>query len=285
MFNLGPATVALGDTVMFVGKDRKTFIRTLRPGGSLQTHFGVVRYDDIVGLPFGSRLQTHLGHPIWMLAPNLDDVIRHLERESQIIFPKDLGYILLKLGVRPGVDVIEAGTGSGALTLTLAVMVGDDGHVYSYDRRAEMQQLARRNLERFGLAARVTLTERDIIEGFDQREAHALFLDVLRPWDYLEQAWRALRSGGFLGCIVPTINQVVVLDEALHRGPWFLVEVEEILLRQYKTVPERIRPADQMVGHTGYLVFARALADGALGEPSVSDEMPLEVDAPDAEEG
>lgn len=272
MKELERKTVALGDTVMFVSKDRKTFIRTLHPGGTLQTHFGVIQYDDIIGQPFGSRLTSHLGHPIWMLTPHLDDVIRHLQRESQIIFPKDLGYILLKLGVQPGVRIIEAGTGSGALTMTLAVMVGTEGHVYSYDRRDKMQALARKNLERFGLSSRVTLTERDISEGFDQSDVHGLFLDVPTPWDYLDQAWQAMRGGAFLGCIVPTMNQVITLVDALHQSAWFLVEVEELLLRQYKTLPARIRPEDQMVGHTGYLVFARALVDKPPADDDSTDD-------------
>ncbi len=272
MLTRGRTTVDFGDTVMFISKDRKTFVRTLQPGEGLQTHFGVIHFDDVVGLPYGSRLQTHLGQPIWMMQPNMDDLIKHLRRESQIIFPKDLGYILLKLGVQPGVQVIEAGTGSGALTLVLAAMVGDDGHVYSYDRRLKMQELARKNLERVGLASRVTLIERDIAAGFDQRDVHALFLDVLTPWEYLDQAWQALRGGGFLGCIVPTINQVITLNAALHAGPWFFVQVEELLLRQYKTVPMRVRPDEQMVGHTGYLVFARALAEKAAGDADIADE-------------
>lgn len=261
MLQIESTVAAYGDTVMFVGKDRKTFIRTLRPEGRLQTHYGIIAFDDLVGVPFGARLKTHLGKDVWMLLPSMDDWIKNLRRESQIIFPKDMGYILLKLGIRPGIKVIEAGTGSGALTLTLATMVGDAGHVYSYDRRADMQRVAHGNLSRLGLLSRVTLTERDIEAGFDQQDVHALFLDVPTPWDYLDQAAAALRGGGFLGCIIPTINQVVELTDALYSGRWFFVQVEELLLREYKTTPARIRPDDQMVGHTGYLVFARALAE------------------------
>lgn len=253
-------SVAYGDTVMFVGKDRKTFIRTLMPGGRMQTHYGFVEFDAIIGQPYGSRLQTHLGQDIWMLMPNLDDLVRHLRRETQIIFPKDLGYIMLKLGIQPGVHVVEAGTGSGGLTSALAVLVGPEGHVYSYDRRAKMQQIAYQNVSRLGLADRVTFIERNIAEGFDAHQAHALFLDVPDPWNYLQSAHGALRSGGFLGCIVPTFNQVITLIEALHSRRWFMVEAEEVLLRQLKTVPQRVRPDDQMVGHTGYLIFARAIA-------------------------
>ncbi|MBN1964503.1 MAG: tRNA (adenine-N1)-methyltransferase [Anaerolineae bacterium] len=245
---------------MFVTKDRKTFIRTLYPGGTFQSHHGVISYDDLVGRPFGTRLLTHLEQPVWLFPPTPDDLVRHLRRESQIIFPKDLGYILLKLGVQPGARVIEAGTGSGALTLTLAIMVGGEGHVFSYDRRDDMQRVALKNLERNRLQERVTLVERDIVEGFDQQDVHALFLDVPDPWAFEAQAWAALRHGGVLGCIVPTINQVVTLVDVLHSQRWFMVEVEELLLRTYKTLPARIRPDDQMVGHTGFLVFARKVA-------------------------
>ena len=256
-------SIAYGDTVMVVTRDRKTFMRTLSPGGSLQTHQGVIKYDEVVGQPYGCRIETHLGNSAWLLRPNLDDVILHLKRESQIIYPKDLGYILLKMNVTPGCRVIEAGTGSGGLTMALASMVGPEGHVFSYDRRDRMQQIARSNLQRLGLSERVTFIQRDIVDGFDQEGVDALFLDMPTPWDYLVQAHRALQGGGFLGSILPTMNQVIQLVDMLHSPLWFMVELEEILLRQYKTVPARIRPEDQMIGHTGYLIFARALIGGA----------------------
>ena len=256
-------SIAYGDTVMVVTRDRKTFMRTLSPGGSLQTHQGVIKYDEVVGQPFGCRIETHLGNSAWLLRPNLDDVILHLKRESQIIYPKDLGYILLKMNVTPGCRVIEAGTGSGGLTMALASMVGPEGHVFSYDRRDRMQQIARANLQRLGLSERVTLIQRDIVDGFDQEGVDALFLDMPTPWDYLVQAHRALQGGGFLGSILPTMNQVIQHVDMLHSPLWFMVELEEILLRQYKTTPARIRPEDQMIGHTGYLIFARALVGGA----------------------
>lgn len=280
MTDIQRTTLAYGDTVMFVGKDRKTFLRMLVPGGRLQTHFGFVEYDTLVGQPYGSRLETHLEQALWIFRPSLDDLIRHLRRETQIIFPKDLGYILLRLNIQPGVQVIEAGTGSGGLTTVLASMVGAEGHVYSYERRARMQNIARQNIERLGLSERVTFIERDIAEGFDQEDAHALFLDVPDPWEYLDQAHRALRGSGFLGCIVPTLNQVLVLNKALHSRRWFLVETEELLLRQYKTVPQRMRPNEQMVGHTGFLVFTRSVIDSGTDGPDIDedDEPVLGVD-------
>ena len=248
-----------GDVVIFVGKDRRTFIRAVAPGQHLQTHFGMIYFDDIVGVPFGEQVQTHLGHKMYVIPPSIDDIVKHLRRETQIIFPKDLGYIVMKMSIMPGVKVIEAGTGSGALTMLLAMLVGEDGHVFSYERKAKMQEIARRNVRRIGLEHRVSFIERDISEGFDQTDVHAVFLDVPEPWAYLEQARAALRGGGFFGAIVPTANQVIKMLENLYHGKWYLLQAEELILRSWKTIPQRVRPDDQMVGHTGFLIFARAV--------------------------
>ncbi|GAB4415603.1 MAG: tRNA (adenine-N1)-methyltransferase [Anaerolineae bacterium] len=272
-------TIQYGDLIMLVGKDRRTFLRTVSEGQRFECHLGYLDLDTLVGLPYGSQVATHNGHKMFVLMPHTDDVIRHLQREGQIIFPKDLGYIMLKLGIRPGVHVIEAGTGSGALTLTLAQFVGAEGHVYSYERRPNMQARAIANLRRLDLLDRVTFYLHDIAEGFFERDVHALFLDVREPWLYLEQARAALRGGGFFGAIVPTVNQVVMLTERLYAGPWYLLEIEELLRRSYKTIPARIRPDDQMVGHTGFLVFARAVEreERPTGEQADTD-MPADLD-------
>lgn len=247
------------DLVLFVGKDRRTYLRKVQAGEHLQTHYGMISFDGIFGVPYGTQIRTHLGHGVYVLPPNIDDIVKHLHRETQIIFPKDLGYIVMKMSIMPGVKVIEAGSGSGALTMLLAMLVGEDGHVFSYERKAKMQALAQRNIRRIGMEHRVSFIERDISEGFDQRDVHAVFLDVPTPWDYLEQARAALRGGGFFGSIVPTTNQMVTLLEGLYRGQWYLMQAEELILRPYKTIPARVRPDDQVIGHTGFLVFARAV--------------------------
>src|SRR5689334_10314887 len=144
-----------GDTVLFVSKDRDTFVRTLTPGGDLSTHLGKLRFDDLVGQPFGSAVRTHLDHLFYLLPPQLPDLTAHARHETAIIQPKDLGYIALKLGVKPGARIVEAGTGSGALTVVLATLVGDEGHVYTYERKQALQEVATKNLTRAGVAHRV----------------------------------------------------------------------------------------------------------------------------------
>jgi tRNA (adenine57-N1/adenine58-N1)-methyltransferase len=250
-----------GDLVLLVNeKDRRLFIRMLKPGDQLQTHRGMVLHDDLIGLPYGTQVRSHLGFPFYLLPPSTDEIIRNIRRESQIIFPKDSGYIMMKLGIKPGSVVVEAGTGSGGLCLALALIVGDTGHVYSYDDRPKMLSLAAWNLERVGVEHRVTLKNRDILDGFEETSVDAVFLDVREPWQALDQAHAALSGGGILGCIVPTGNQLVELIGRLDAHPGFgFIEAEELLLRPYKTVPARIRPADQIVGHTGFLIFARAI--------------------------
>ncbi len=247
------------DLALLVGRDRKTFIIRLAAGSQLHTHRGVVAHDDLIGAPWGTQLSTHLKYPFLLLRPSTDDLVRNLKRTTQIIYPKDAGYILMKMRIAPGCRVVEAGSGSGGLALIFAQAVSPTGRVYSYEVRPEIQQLARINLEQLGLAEFVEFKLRDISAGFDERNADALFLDVPTPWDYLEQAHAALGGGGFLGSILPTTNQVSRLIGALEEANFGMIEVEELLLRQYKAVPARLRPMDRMVAHTGYLIFARAL--------------------------
>ena len=246
------------ELVLLIGQDRKQFVIKLEPGGQLQTHRGCLNHDDLLGQPLGREVLSHLGYPFVVLQPSTSDLINQIKRTTQIMYPKDIGYTLLKLSVVPGDRIIEAGTGSGGLSVGLARAVGPSGMVYSYEARHDILNLARKNLEALGLAERVTFTLRDIAEGFDQTGVDALFLDVRRPWAYLAQVSAALKDSGFFGAILPTTNQVADLVRGLEEQQSFgHIEVEEVLVRPYKAVPDRLRPMDRMVAHTGYLIFAR----------------------------
>ncbi|MFH1906511.1 MAG: methyltransferase domain-containing protein, partial [Chloroflexota bacterium] len=176
---------------------------------------------------------------------------------TQIMYPKDIGFILTSMSIGPGQRVMEAGTGSGSMTIALAYAVGPQGQVISYEVRPDMQNLARKNLERLGLDGRVEFKLRDIAEGLDETDVDAFFLDVPNPYDYILQVRAALKPGGFFCGLVPTVNQVTQLLQALRQGRFAFIEVCELLLRYYKPEPSRLRPTDRMVAHTGFLIFAR----------------------------
>ncbi|MBN1580546.1 MAG: tRNA (adenine-N1)-methyltransferase [Anaerolineae bacterium] len=251
-----------GDRVLLFSKDYKTYLITLKAGAKMQTHRGVIQHDDLIDQPLGREIHSHLGHSFLVMEPSIYDLIHRTRRTSQIMYPKDIGYLILRLDIHPGVRVIEAGTGSGGLTTALARLVQPDGRVYSYEVRADIQQVAKENLAELDLADFVCFHERDITQGFDETDVDALFLDVRDPWEYLPQAHSALKGGGFLGALVPTTNQVSHLLNDLRRNRFSALEVEELILRPYKAVPARLRPMDRIIAHTGYLVFARkVLAD------------------------
>lgn len=253
--------------VQLIGPDDKRFVIRLQPGQSLHTHRGILKHDELIGQAFGSAVYTHMGAEFLLLPLSLHEQIMRIKRNTAIIYPKEIGYILLKINAVNGARIVEAGTGSGALSLALARAVEPAGHLYTYEERAEMQNLARKNLEVAGALSNVTFKLRDITAGFDETDADAVFLDVREPQDFMPQVRRALKDGGFFGSIVPTANQVSSLLTQLLKGGWVHVEVEEILLRAYKTVPERLRPEDRMIGHTGYLVFARKIHDETTQAP------------------
>jgi tRNA (adenine57-N1/adenine58-N1)-methyltransferase len=248
-----------GDLVQLVGLRHKNFIFPLIPGGDFQTHRGILKHDDLIGLPWGTQVFSHLGAAFFLLQPSLADLLLDLKRNTQILYPKDIGFILVTMGIGPGQKVLEAGTGSGSMTIALAYAVGVEGCVVSYEQREEMQNLARKNLNRIGLASRVDFKLRDIQEGFDETDADAFFLDVPNPYDYIAQVRAALKPGGFFCGIVPTVNQAEILLRALRQNKFAFLEMCEVLLRYYKPEPDRLRPTDRMVAHTGFLIFGRRI--------------------------
>jgi tRNA (adenine57-N1/adenine58-N1)-methyltransferase len=246
-----------GDLAQLVGLRHKHFILVLQAGAKFETHRGILQHDDLIGKQWGTQVFSHIGAPFFLLQPSLADLITELPRTTQILYPKDIGFILVTMGIGPGQKVLEAGTGSGSMTTALAYAVGPEGRVVSYEVKPDVQNLARKNLTRFGLDERVDFKLRDIQQGFDETDADAFFLDVQNPYDYIGQVRAALKPGGHLCSLVPTFNQVEKTLQALRQTRFAFVEVCELLLRYYKPEPARIRPTDRMVAHTGFLIFAR----------------------------
>lgn len=248
-----------GDLVLLMGQRQNYHLIPLIKDGEFQTHRGVLYHNDLIGKPWGSEASSHSGNPFYILQPGIEEIIQSTKRNTQIMYAKDIGYLLLKMNIVEGTTVIEAGTGSGSLTQVIAAIVGDSGHLYSYEAREEMQNLAKKNLHRIGLDPRVTFIHKNIEEGFDHQDVQSLILDLPNPYDYIEIVKNALIPGGFFGAILPTSNQVVKLLTALRRYSFVNIEVSEIMLRHYQAEESKFRPADRMVAHTGYLIFARSL--------------------------
>ncbi len=246
------ACAQVGDIAQLISAQNKRFIFRLMPDAKFETHRGYLSHNDLIGKPWGTRVLTHMDSPFVLLQPSLADILMETRRNSQIMYPKDIGFILVSMDIGPGKHVLEAGTGSGSFTTALAFSVGPQGLVTSYEIRPEFQHLAHKNLDRLGLAERVDFKLRDIAEGFDEKNVDAVFLDVPNPQDYIPQAKEALKSGGYLGSILPTTNQVSTLLIALRRSNFAFIEVCELILRYYKAVPDRLRPTDRMIAHTGY---------------------------------
>ena len=258
-WNMTSTTSQPGDLALLVGLRHKHFIFPLIPGGSYHTHRGILYHDELIGKTWGCQVFSHQGSPFFMLQPSLADLLVDLKRNTQIMYPKDIGFILMAMSVGPGQRLLEAGTGSGSMTIAMAHAVGPNGRVYTYEKRPEFQKLAIKNLERLGLDARVEFKLGDIAEGFAETDIDACFLDVPNPWDYISQVRRALKPGGFFCNLVPTVNQVERLIYSLRHENFAFIEMCELLLRYYKAEPTRLRPTDRMVAHTGFLTFGRRI--------------------------
>ena len=256
---MGNEFIEAGDLVEVVGRSHFHHIVKIEEGKEIQSHKGIIKMNDLIGVKWGSTVKSHNGNTFFVLQPALNDVIKDTPRNTQILYPKDIGFVLLSLAVGPGKIVVEAGTGSGALTTAFAYSVGAEGHVFSYEARKEMQDVAVKNLKRVYLDDRVSFKLRNVEEGFDEKNADALFLDLPNSYDYIPQANAVLKPAGFFGSILPTTGQVEKLLRALKENGFSFTEVCEIFIRYYRTDPDRFRPVDRMVGHTGYLIFSRSL--------------------------
>lgn len=240
--------------MLFWDQRRQWLLRAER-NRQFHTHKGVVNLLDVIGRRYGEKVRSSLGLDFLILRPTTYDFLAHVSRPTQIMYPKDIGFVLLKLGISSGKTVVEAGTGSGAMTIALANAVRPAGHVYSYEIRASFLESAERSLRRAGLEEYVTLKHRDAKDGFDEREVDAVLIDLGDPWTVIPQAWEALCGGAPIASFSPTMNQVEKTVLGL-RGKFANIQSYECLLREIRAEEGKTRPATIMVGHTGYLTFA-----------------------------
>lgn len=246
-----------GDFVLLISEGGKNFLVKVEKG-YFSTHKGNIDLSTLIGRDYGSVVESKKGERFYVVRPTIYDFLKKVKRATQVMYPKDIGYAILKLGVTTGCRVIECGTGSGALTMALAFSVKPFGTVYSYERNPEFSLIARENLSRVGFCDYVVFKVRDVEkEGFDESDVDAIFIDVREPVNILWAVDRSLKAGSSVCFLLPTTNQVSDLIRALESGNFIVDEICEILLRKYKINPDRFRPDDMMNAHTGYLLFAR----------------------------
>lgn len=251
-----------GSDILIVLDTKKRWLAKVVQGKQFHCHKGFFDFDQIIGKPYGCKVRTNKSVDLAIYKPIPSDFLQHIPHSSQIIYAKDAGLILLNGGIHPGSIVIEAGTGSGALTSILVKYVGSEGHVFTYDNREEAYNTSKSNLERLGLESHVTIKHKDVTNGFDEVKVDAVVLDLGDPCEIIPHAYNALKLGGVLTVFMPTYNQVERVYETLKGYDFGDIEAVELILRGIQLKRNAIRPNTRMIGHTGFLIFARKL----LGE-------------------
>jgi tRNA (adenine57-N1/adenine58-N1)-methyltransferase len=259
-----PGTLVAGERVLLIDRKDRRYLIKLVPGATFQTHAGVVAHDEIIGGGEGVEVAARrkdakesTSRRLLVLRPTLSDLVVKMPRGAQVIYPKDLGTIIMNADLYPGARVLEAGVGSGALSM-VALRAGCV--VTGYEVREDFANRARSNVEAaIGPDAAYRVEVRDIYEGIDEEYLDRILLDLPEPWRVLPDAQKALRTGGILLAYLPSINQTAELRAAMGAYGFGLAETMEVLQRSWHIEGRSVRPDHRMVAHTGFLTTARRL--------------------------
>jgi tRNA (adenine57-N1/adenine58-N1)-methyltransferase len=257
---VGPVSrpFADGELIVLVDKIGRRHRVRLRAGEKHSIHSGFIQHDEVIGRPEGVVVTTQLGARLLAVRPTFAEQVTGRRRQAQPIYPKDLGAILVGADVYPGAKVLEAGTGTGALTLAVLRAVGERGSVISYEVREEFLEAAKRAILKLG----------DVYAGVEERNVDRVLLDLPEPWQAVPAAKAALRPGGIVFAHCPNVSQVQRFLDCLREVRGFgMLEAFELLQRSWTVRGRSMRPSHRMVAHTGFLCFARRLADDDLFEP------------------
>jgi len=269
--SMNPSEASLfqyGDRVQLTDAKGKLHTVTLKESGEWHTHKGWLIHDQIVGLPEGSVVETTAGLKFLAFRPLLADYVLSMPRGATIVYPKDAAMIVGVADIAPGSRVLEAGVGSGALTISLLRAVGSTGLVDSFERRDDFAEIATKNIENYfkGRPESWTLTVGSLQEKVDRRKKYnRIVLDMLAPWECVEMAEEVLDPGGVLLAYVATTTQLSQMAEAMKNCASFTEpESSETIVRGWHHEGLAVRPQHRMIGHTGFLISARRLAPGVV---------------------
>ena len=254
------AAFAAGEAcLLFDGKGRRYLIE-LVPGAQFHHHHGLLAHDAIIGAEEGTTLRSSQGRPLVALRPRLADFALKMPRGAAVVYPKDTGAILVWADIEPGNVVVEAGTGSGALTMALARAVGADGKVISYEHREDHAELARKRIRGFfgRMPEQIELRVGRVEDGLTHHQPDRIVLDLPEPWHSVPGAAQSLNPGGIFCCYLPTVPQVQQVREAISGAGLFLdVMSFEVMMREWAVDGRSVRPSHRMIGHTGFITVAR----------------------------
>lgn len=254
-----------GERVLLIDTRGRRYLITLQSGRQFHSHLGTLSHDDLIGRTQGTFVAASGGSKLLAFRPTLADFVLKMDRGAQVVYPKDVALILVYADIFPGATVVEAGTGSGSLTLALVRAVGESGSVISYETRPDHHEKAERNIEAWyaplgGTPDNLELRVGDVFEGIPETGVDRMVLDLPEPWRAVGGADRCLSAGGILCCYLPTVPQVSQAAEAMRRGGYALVNTFEALLRTWNVQGQSVRPDHRMVAHTGFIVSGRKLS-------------------------
>jgi tRNA (adenine57-N1/adenine58-N1)-methyltransferase len=253
--------VQAGERILFVDAKERRYLVTMVEGSQFHTHAGIIDHDEVIGQDEGRYVTAANGRTFLVLRPTLADVVVKMPRGAQVIYPKDLGAILLAADIGPGMRVLEAGVGSGALSMTV---LRAGASIVGYELREDFADRARANVSAMlGPDVDYRIELRDVTHGIDEQDLDRVLLDMPEPWAVVDHAQGALRPGGIFLAYLPTINQTWQLRAALERSSFAMAETVEILRRTWHIEDRSVRPDHRMVAHTGFLTTARSVVRGA----------------------
>jgi tRNA (adenine57-N1/adenine58-N1)-methyltransferase catalytic subunit len=260
---------AADEPVILLDRKDREYLSRLDQRRPIAIRGGKIAVEDIIGRDEGIVVRSSLNEPFLVFRPSLPQLIPNLPRTAQVIYPKDLGPILIWSDLFPGARVVEAGVGAGALSMALLRAIGSDGQLISYELREDFSDMAQQNVARyFGPSPNWKIKIGNVATDLDESDIDRVVLDLPEPWHVIERAWRALRPGGILLCYLPTVLQVKSLVDGLRDDKRFAcIETSESLMRFWHFKGMSARPQHRMVAHTGFLTSAKRLADGQKDIP------------------
>ena len=251
-------TVSKGENIVLIDSNFKKYIINTNSKIDKIKGIGVLNPNILIGEKYGSKLEIG-NKKFWILKTSLLDKLQGLKRKAQIILPRDAGHILINCSIESGNIVLEAGIGSGSLTIAIANAVAPTGKIISYDNREEFIKHAIKNLKNSELDKYVEIKLKDVTKGIDEKEIDAVILDIPNPWEAVDHAWEALKVGGYLCCYSPLISQVERTVKKIRKNSFIEIKTFENIQREMIISEYGTRPSFDMLGHTGYITYARKI--------------------------